>query len=119
MQASEVRPCDLCGEGLCKEGGVTFHRVVLHRLGLDFEALQERAALHLLFQGKASPELIEVFATKPDVAVLIHEPAELLVCETCACTENVSIAALAEIAHKKLEERKLPDPLHRPEESDT
>lgn len=119
MQASEIRRCDLCGEGLCKDNALTFHRVQLQRYIVDVEALNERAGLQLLFQGKASAELIEVFATKPDVAVLLTEPADLLVCELCAAGGGRSIFELGELAQQKLEERKLPDPVHRPKESET
>ena len=110
MQASEIRPCDLCDKPLCEGGHVSFHRIRFERYGVDRNAVMDRAGLHNLFHGNASPALIEVFAPSTDVANLIHEPADLIVCEDCACGVSVREAqplmVLAEIAHEKLEERK-------------
>lgn len=105
MRANEVRPCDLCGEGLCASGAITFHRVRFERFIIDHEAIRERVGLHLMFQNKASSELVEVFSTREDVAVPITEPAELLVCEGCAILQHECLGQMAETAHVKREER--------------
>lgn len=105
MQANEIRPCDLCGKGLCEEQHITFNRVLFQRLAVDLKAVRERASLALLLGGQLPLELVEVFATTTDIAHLIHEPADLLVCESCAALRSSVIGELAEIAHDKLEAR--------------
>lgn len=119
MNATELRPCDLCGKGLCANGLPIFSKVIFQRFGVDRDALNDRIGLAHLFHGKASPALIETFAPSGDVAVLIHEQADLLVCETCSLGEpdgTLPLQVMAEIAHKKLEQRKA-DASTPPEES--
>lgn len=110
MNVSEIRPCDLCGEGLCADGHVTFNKVQFQHYGVDRHAVMDRVGLAHLFHGKASAQLIEVFAPSRDVAVLITEPADLFICETCAMGDGdrraLPVMALAEIAQAKLDERK-------------
>ena len=107
MRANEVESCIVCEKGVCHDGHVTFHRVRFERMGLDRKALNERIGLHHLFNGRAGPGLIEAFASNPDVASLIHEPASALICEDCAMRPDLCIMALAERAHARLDERKL------------
>lgn len=110
MHASEIRNCDLCGGPLCPEGHVTFGKVQFQRFGLDRNALMDRVGLANLFHGKASARLIEAFAPSQDVAILIHEPADLLICDPCQIGDGdrraMPVLVLAEIAHQRLEERK-------------
>lgn len=110
MNASEIRPCDLCGFGLCTDNHLTFHKLRFERYGVSRHAVMDRIGLANLFHGKASAQLIEVFAPSQDVAVLITEPTDLIICETCALGDGdrraLPVMALAEIAQAKLDERK-------------
>ncbi len=117
MKASEVRPCDVCQKGLIDAGGLTFHRITFSRLILDMKSVRERVGLSLIFNNRAPPALIEAFASHDDLAVLIDEPATLIVCEVCACTVTHVLFQFAEIAHARLQERKLsalPSPSEEP-----
>ena len=109
MKASAIRPCDLSGQPLCSQGIPLFYRIVLQTYGIDKAALHEWTGLHHLFEGKASPALLEVFSTKPDIATLIHEPADLLVCQDSILDHDRAprpLLLLYEMAHKKQAERK-------------
>ena len=114
MRADEVKACALCKRGVCAGGHLTFHRIRFERLGVDRKAINERIGLHHLFQGNASPEIIEAFAPTPDVAILVHEPASILVCEECANERAECLILLAELANDELEAGKPPTPMHRP-----
>lgn len=106
MQANQVTPCALCGKGLCAEGAITFYRVRVERYIVDTKAVNERIGLQAIFGGRASPQLIEALAPSTDVAVLIHEPASVLVCESCAVVEQTCVARLNEHARELLDKQK-------------
>lgn len=113
MRISEIRPCSLCNQGLCKHGHLSFFRVTLQRFGLDRRAVQEAAVIELLFEGRARPDLVEAFSSRPEIAYLLDEPADLMVCEHCAAGMGVDDRTIHELfarAHRELKERKLVPP---------
>jgi hypothetical protein len=97
MRANEIRKaCDLCGNPIGKDCHLTFYRIHFEHFGLVVDAVAE---------------LVETGTSEHDIAALIHEPADLLVCETCATRQTPfvnrqSLVQLAEIARQALDERK-------------
>ena len=101
MKANELRPCDVCGRPLMAGGHVSFHRITFERMGVNLQAVRERAGLHMVMGSAA---LAEVFAPTPEVADRIGDANVLIVCEDCAMKPHLPMA-LAEIAAKRAESR--------------
>ncbi len=82
MKAQELKKCGICHEGLMANGGLPlFYRVTIETMGVDTQAVRERHGLSLILGSGA---LAEVFASRSEVANLVHAPSMLLVCLRCA-----------------------------------
>jgi hypothetical protein len=103
VKASELRVCDLCGQGLMKSGLPLFYKLTIERMAVDMRAVTERHALEMLV---GSGTLAEVFAPTADIASPIHEANTLLVCEPCSTRmEHDCVARLNETAIENAEKR--------------
>jgi len=84
LSFEELRPCDICKSPVTGNTRdvrtIDFHRIVIERHMLNPRAVQERAALEVMFGGNAA--LASVFSSRPKAT---HPIAgrELLICNPC------------------------------------
>lgn len=98
MLANEVRPCDLCEQPLLRGGLKSFYRIRFEQLGVDGRHVSHDTI-----------EAVKLIDPEYEVAHLIREPADLIVCLHCGRGGHHAIVTLLETAARKLRDR-LPDP---------
>lgn len=97
MKANELRPCDVCSSPLMKAGHVSFHKITFERIGVNLQAVRERAGLGIMMGSAA---LAEVFAPTAHVANRIGDADALILCEDCAMKPQLPMI-LAETAARR------------------
>lgn len=108
MQSNEIRACDICTKGLCLAGHRSFIRLRFERFGVDASLRHANQTNEAFFaDGDCSlPSVADRGDKAREAAVLIDEPADLFVCETCAATQGDTLATLGQLAQVSLAERK-------------
>lgn len=108
MQSDEIRPCDICTKGLCLDGHTSFLRVRFERFKIDPKLRHSTQTREAMFAGDdpQMPDLMDRSAKAPEAAELFEEPADLIVCETCATIPGDTLATLGQLAQVSLSERK-------------
>lgn len=82
MKQEQLRPCDFCGAPLIERGS-TFRRITLQQFA---------------FHAPASRH--------DDVAMMVDENLDLIACAVCSTGQRQPITVFAELARRRLNERK-------------
>lgn len=94
MNANDIKPCSLCGKGLMHTRLPLFWRVRIERMGVNMDKMRQQAGLEMMLGSVA---IARVMGAHDGLAEpLSDKPTELLVCEDCATSRDLPIAALAE-----------------------
>jgi hypothetical protein len=96
MKETELRKhatCDLCRQRIGHTGLPLFWRVRIERFGIDMRAAQRQTGLGLMLGAG----LAQVMGPDEDMARPVMAPLLLTVCEACACTSELPVAAMAEV----------------------
>ena len=102
MERSELRPCGVCGKGLCHTGMPLFYKVTVQRYGIDARRVREMAGLEMFFGGgSAGAVLADVMGPHSDIAFPITAVSEILVCEDCSTGKAHLIAGLSGLGREK------------------
>jgi len=97
MKEKELRKhatCSLCGKKIGRTGLPMFWTVTAKRWDLDMDAIRRQQGLAMML-GHAG--LAQAMGPDEDMAKMIYK-AEITVCEDCAISENIPLAAMAERA---------------------
>ncbi|HYF16306.1 MAG TPA: hypothetical protein VEA40_00455 [Ramlibacter sp.] len=97
MNRADFQPCCCCGKGVAHTGVPLFWRVRIERMGIERGAVQQQHGLEQFFGGgHGAVALADVFAGGPLARPLQDSATEVLVCETCAVSSGLPLAAMAE-----------------------
>ena len=96
MKESELRMhawCSLCRKPILSTGLPLFWRVTIERFGVDLNAMRRQDGLASLI---GNTHLATVMGPNEDMATPMMDAATVTVCESCAVSKNLPVAALAE-----------------------
>jgi hypothetical protein len=101
MKQSEIQKCIVCGEGVMKCGLPTFYKVKIERFIVDIAAIRRQHGLEMSM-GDAAP-LAQIMGPNEDIAGSVSEETTSLICEQCACEENMFAYIAEKAATKEIE----------------
>ena len=96
MKERELRQhtqCDLCHRKLGQTEIPLFWMVTVERYGLDLKAIERQQGMAMMMGGNAT--LAMHMGPDENLAQQLMEATKLTVCETCAHTQPVLMAALS------------------------
>ena len=96
LKHRDLRPCIFCGRGMMHAGAITFYRVKIERCVVDVREVQRAAGLEQMLGGHAL--LANVMGPNADLAKVLPNAPEVLVCDDCACSRNSPVASIMERA---------------------
>lgn len=91
----EHATCSLCKQKIGHTGLPLFWIVRIERHRIDMGAVRRQTGLAMMLGNAA---IAEVMGPDEDMTTPAMEPATLTVCETCAVSRSMEVAALGELA---------------------
>lgn len=107
LKQRELQKCVACDRGVAHDNGILFFRVALERRGLKLDAVRRQHALEMFFGGASgdarrdgpAAALAHVMGPNDDLAIPLHAPAEVLICDECAL--NMPLLVIWELVIEK------------------
>ena len=98
MKQSEIKPCQLCGEGVLHSQGATFMRVSATYLVADFGAIRQQHGLEMSM-GAAAP-LAAIMGPDRDMAKPLSSVSDAFVCLHCMMRPIAELLEKAEMSEE-------------------
>lgn len=100
LKQREIENCIACSKGVGHGGHPVFMRVSLEMMVLQIGAIRRHSGLEQMLGGtKEAAVIAAVMGSDEDMAVPVHAPVEVLVCQDCAM--QTPLLVLHELAAKK------------------
>jgi hypothetical protein len=105
LKRKEITNCELCGNGLAKNGQFVFYRVRVEQYVLDGNAINRRHGLETFFGGGGAGALLaQAMGDDEDLAKQMSDSKPRLVCQGCAIDSAMALPRLLEaVAEKEVE----------------
>ncbi len=107
MKRKEIRNCDHCGKGLCKQNPL-FYKIAVTPFIVNTKALQQIGGLEQFFGGGThGAVLANIMGPDPDIAKEVHDATELLICTNCMMNKLPILAYTVESRNEALEKKEI------------
>ncbi len=94
LKHRDLKPCIFCGKGMMHSGSIAFYKVKIERCIVNVGAVQRAAGLEQMMGGHAL--LANIMGPNEDLAKIMPEGTDVLVCDDCAVMRNSCVAAIVE-----------------------
>lgn len=88
MKHKDLKPCCVCGKGVCHDQQPLSTRIKVTRMVVNIPAVQRQTGLEMMLGGNAT--IANAMGPDEDMLVPLDKEADLLICDQCAMTTTIA-----------------------------